>query len=233
MMYTYKSIVDIMGKLNNITINLGVRGIYNMGKIDPRVIKTRKKLRQAFLDLLKTRSLSEMNIKDLTNQAGVTRGTFYLHYRDKDTFIETIMEEIIEDFYESVIEYVPYQGDDEKQIPRIVLDKVFSYIGNSPEFFITLLNENDAEDYRVLFSERLYDYVLAHVNYGNSIPVRKMPKELVNNFVVYSLLGIANAWVNEGQIYANHYIAAMVSKMYRSELFIEVGLSDFFVSETI
>ena len=62
-----------------------------MGKIDPRVVKTRKKLRQAFLDLLKTRQLMDMNIKDLTNQAGVTRGTFYLHYRDKDTFVETIM----------------------------------------------------------------------------------------------------------------------------------------------
>lgn len=78
-----------------------------MGKIDPRVVKTRKKLRQAFLDLLKTRQLMEMNIKDLTNQAGVTRGTFYLHYRDKDTFVETIMEEIIEDFYDHVVEYVP------------------------------------------------------------------------------------------------------------------------------
>ncbi|WP_326716892.1 TetR/AcrR family transcriptional regulator [Vagococcus jeotgali] len=203
-----------------------------MGKIDPRVIKTRKKLRQAFLDLLKTRSLSEMNIKDLTNRAGVTRGTFYLHYRDKDTFIETIMEEIIEDFYNDVVIYKAYDEDEDKKIPQIVLDRVFSYIGQSPEFFVTLLKENDAEKYRLLFSDRLYDYLLEHVNYGNSIPVRKMPKELINNFIAYSLLGISDAWVVEGQIYANHYIATMVAKMYRSDLFEEVGLSDFFVSES-
>ncbi|MGO3731729.1 MAG: TetR/AcrR family transcriptional regulator [Vagococcus sp.] len=202
-----------------------------MGKIDPRVVKTRKKLRQAFLDLLKTRKLNEMNIKDLTNQAGVTRGTFYLHYRDKDTFVETIMEEIIEDFYNNVVVYREFEGDAEKKIPQIVLDRAFEYIGESPEFFVTLLKENDAEIYRTLFSDKLYDYILEHVNYANSIPVRKMPKELLNNFLVYALLGIADAWVTEGQIYANHYMATNVSKLFKSELFTEIGLGDFFVSE--
>lgn len=202
-----------------------------MGKIDPRVVKTRKKLRQAFLDLLKTRKLSEMNIKDLTNQAGVTRGTFYLHYRDKDTFVETIMEEIIEDFYDHVVKYVAYDGNEDKLIPQIILDRVFEYIGDSPEFFVTLLKENDAEMYRTLFSDKLYDYILEHVNYGNSIPVRKMPKELLNNFLVFALLGIADAWVVEGKIYANHYMATNVAKLFRSELFVEIGLKELFVSE--
>ncbi len=202
-----------------------------MGKIDPRVVKTRKKLRQAFLDLLKTRKLSEMNIKDLTNQAGVTRGTFYLHYRDKDTFVETIMEEIIEDFYDHVVKYVAYDGNDEKLIPQIILDRVFDYIGDSPEFFVTLLKENDAEIYRTLFSDKLYDYILEHVNYGNSIPVRKMPKELLNNFLVFALLGIADAWVVEGKIYANHYMATNVAKLFRSELFVEIGLKELFISD--
>ncbi|HCM89307.1 MULTISPECIES: TetR/AcrR family transcriptional regulator [Vagococcus] len=202
-----------------------------MGKIDPRVVKTRKKLRQAFLDLLKTRKLSEMNIKDLTNQAGVTRGTFYLHYRDKDTFVETIMEEIIEDFYDHVVKYVAYDGNEDKLIPQIILDRVFEYIGDSPEFFVTLLKENDAEMYRTLFSDKLYDYILEHVNYGNSIPVRKMPKELLNNFLVFALLGIADAWVVEGKIYANHYMATNVAKLFRSELFVEIGLKELFISE--
>ena len=202
-----------------------------MGKIDPRVVKTRKKLRQAFLDLLKTRQLMEMNIKDLTNQAGVTRGTFYLHYRDKDTFVETIMEEIIEDFYDHVVEYVPFEGNEDKKIPKIVLDRVFDYIGESPEFFVTLLKENDAEEYRLLFSDKMYDYILEHVSYGNSIPVRKTPKELLNNFLVYALLGIADAWVVEGKIHANHYMATNVSKLFKSELFIEIGLEEFFVAK--
>lgn len=202
-----------------------------MGKIDPRVIKTRKKLRQAFLELLKTRRLNEMNIKDLTNQAGVTRGTFYLHYRDKDTFVETIMEEIIEDFYEKVIEYTPFEEDSEKMIPHMTLVNVFEYIGESPEFFVTLLKENDAEVYRNLFSDKIYDFILQHVNYSNSIPVRKVPKEILTNFLVYALLGIADAWVVEGQIYANHYMATNVTKLFRSELFDEIGLSEFFVAE--
>ncbi len=201
-----------------------------MGKIDPRVVKTRKKLRQAFLDLLKNRRLNEMNIKDLTNQAGVTRGTFYLHYRDKDTFVETIMEEIIEDFYDHVVEYVPFENNSEKKVPVIVLDRVFDYIGESPEFFVTLLKENDADEYRGLFSDKMYDYILEHVDYGNSIPVRKTPKELLNNFLVYALLGIADAWVVEGKIYANHYMATNVAKLFKSELFIEIGLEDFFVA---
>ncbi|MGY3766534.1 TetR/AcrR family transcriptional regulator [Vagococcus vulneris] len=198
-----------------------------MGKIDPRVIKTRKKLRGSFLELLKTRTLSEMNIKDLTNQAGVTRGTFYLHYKDKDTFIETIMEEIIEDFYNNVIIYSTING--EENVPQMVLDNVFKYVGEAPEFFIALLKENDADMYRVLFSDRLYDFILEHVSHFNPIPVRKLPKELITNYLVYALLGITEAWVVEGKIYANHYMAANVAKLMRSELFEEVSLNDFFI----
>lgn len=198
-----------------------------MGKIDPRVIKTRKKLRGSFLELLKTRTLSEMNIKDLTNQAGVTRGTFYLHYKDKDTFIETIMEEIIEDFYQHVIVYSTIDG--EENIPQLVLDNFFKYVGEAPEFFITLLKEHDADMYRILFSDKLYDYILEHVSHSNPIPVRKLPKELIANYLVYGLLGISEAWVVEGKIYANHYMAANVAKLMKSELFEEVKLTNFFV----
>ncbi|MGO2082172.1 TetR/AcrR family transcriptional regulator [Vagococcus sp.] len=200
-----------------------------MGKIDPRVVKTRKKLRQAFLELLMSRTLGEMNIKDLTNQAGVTRGTFYLHYKDKETFIETIMEEIIEDFFTDVVEYTAVSGSDGRQVPYIVLDKVFENIGNSPEFFITLLKESDAEDYRILFSDKLYDYLLEHTSFNNPNPVRKLPKELLTNYLVYSLLGIAESWVSEGKIYANHYMASIFSKLMKSELFAEVGLNSFFI----
>lgn len=216
------------GGFLNVNINIS-RGKCIMGKIDPRVVKTRKKLRQAFLELLVTRTLGEMNIKDLTNQAGVTRGTFYLHYKDKETFIETIMEEIIEDFFTEVVEYSAVSANDDTRVPYIQLEKVFENIGETPEFFITLLKESDAEDYRILFSDKLYDYLLEHTSANTPNPVRKLPKELLTNYLVYSLLGIAESWVQEGKIYANHYMASVFVKLMRSELFEEVGLNSFFI----
>ncbi len=50
---------------------------------DPRAQRTRASLQRALLDLIGRDGYTPITIHDITTRAGVNRGTFYLHYRDK------------------------------------------------------------------------------------------------------------------------------------------------------
>lgn len=59
-------------------------------KTDRRVLKTKKAIVSALIELLTVKSISDISVTELTSKAGVNRKTFYLHY-DK-------IEDIIYDF---------------------------------------------------------------------------------------------------------------------------------------
>jgi AcrR family transcriptional regulator len=65
---------------------------------DRRVRKTRDKLRQILIEMLRKRDLKDISVLELTAQADVNRGTFYLHYKDIYDLYEQIETDIIQDF---------------------------------------------------------------------------------------------------------------------------------------
>lgn len=72
-------------------------------KTDPRVIKTRNSLRKALVYLMRREKLEDISVQKITETANITRGTFYLHYKDKQDFIQSAIQEIIDDFFNQVM----------------------------------------------------------------------------------------------------------------------------------
>lgn len=56
--------------------------------------KTKRRLRKALLSIISAKHREKISVKELTEEADISRATFYLHYKD------------IEDFYNDVIDYV-------------------------------------------------------------------------------------------------------------------------------
>ena len=48
---------------------------------DRRVRRTRMRLQQAMLELLKEKDARSITVRELTQRADVNRGTFYAHYK--------------------------------------------------------------------------------------------------------------------------------------------------------
>jgi AcrR family transcriptional regulator len=60
---------------------------------DPRVLRTRQLLLQAFSDLFSEKGFHAMTVQDITERARVNRGTFYSHFEDKYTILEYWLRE--------------------------------------------------------------------------------------------------------------------------------------------
>lgn len=63
---------------------------------DLRVLRTRKLLQQAFIELTVEKGFATLTVRDITKRAMVNRSTFYRHYLDKYDLLEQYMNEIYE-----------------------------------------------------------------------------------------------------------------------------------------
>ena len=74
-----------------------------VNKLDPRVIKTKKQLMQAFKDLvLLYDDFMTITVKELCDKAGVSRKTFYLHYTQVDELFVELQDEAVVTFYKAI-----------------------------------------------------------------------------------------------------------------------------------
>ena len=65
---------------------------------DIRVKRTKRLIRQGLSELSKTKSLSKITVKELTDLVEINRGTFYLHYKDIADLVESIETNLYDDF---------------------------------------------------------------------------------------------------------------------------------------
>lgn len=110
-------------------------------KQDPRVVKTQTNLRRALVYLMQHEKLENISVQKITKTANITRGTFYLHYRDKQDFVEAAMNGIIDQLFEHVLEKgTPREVTDGKILQTMSVSETFSYIEKNADVFTVLLS---------------------------------------------------------------------------------------------
>ena len=57
---------------------------------------TKKAIREAFIQLLEERPLSQITVKDIVDRCGVNRNTFYYYYQDIPQLLETIVSQDVD-----------------------------------------------------------------------------------------------------------------------------------------
>ena len=65
------------------------------GKKDIRVIRTRKAIMEAFIDLSRKKEFKDITIKDITEAAMINRATFYYHFVDIYDLLEKALIEVL------------------------------------------------------------------------------------------------------------------------------------------
>lgn len=59
-------------------------------------LRSRRFIRQSFLELLKEKRLEKITVTDIVKRADINRSTFYAHYADVRALIEEIQQEFVE-----------------------------------------------------------------------------------------------------------------------------------------
>ena len=111
-----------------------------MESTDIRIQKTKKSIEDAFLNLIKEKSFADITIKDLCDEAMISRSTFYAHYKDKYNLLEYFFDKIISNFTEITANYFCKKSMSLKIEHASTL---LNYIYDNADIFNTFLQLNE------------------------------------------------------------------------------------------
>ncbi len=140
--------------------------------MDRRIIKTKKALIKAFIDLRKENGDKVPLVKDLCELADVNKTTFYRHYKNIGGLIvdacKVIVETIIGDG-----KYVAYLTSDPEKFLKINIERFETYSEDvkavasvSQEVFFHVLQERTSREFRKITHREIDDDVLQFVAGG-------------------------------------------------------------------
>ncbi|TCI57841.1 TetR/AcrR family transcriptional regulator [Exiguobacterium sp. SH1S21] len=125
-----------------------------MMKPDLRVVKTKRALHEALVELLRDRTLEQVTISELCRVGNVNRGTFYLHYGRIEDVFEEYFQEITADLaksYEEPYRHVKLLNPRELEPSTI---RIFHHIKTYVEFYRIVFSKNvPLAYYYMLFDE--------------------------------------------------------------------------------
>lgn len=204
-----------------------------VNKTDPRVVKTRNSLRKALVYLMRRERIEDISVQKITETASITRGTFYLHYKDKQDFIKSAIKEILDDFFaEVMVDSDDFSLSTKRTVQVFSVSKAFRYIEKNADVFDVLLNSKKTD----FFYEQMYDRLAKCLaNYCNTVNdaqnQQPVPLQLQISFIDSAFLGLVRHWLRDGMIYTARYMTQSVEKMFDQFNSDNVTITHFFVSK--
>src|SRR5215207_6950115 len=105
-------------------------------KVDPRVRRTRRLLRDALISLILKKDFASITIKEITDRAEVAYITFFRHYESLDQLLMEVLDEGLVELM-THIEILAKQSDTSALETEGRL--IFEYIGQKADLFRILL----------------------------------------------------------------------------------------------
>ncbi len=165
-----------------------------MKKQDLRIIRTDRRIRETFLQLIDEVGFDAVTIKLLTDRAEVNRGTFYHHYADKYELLERITNEIfekIEATFEREIPFVLINKTEDSPYRRIIPFLIFLY-ENRTLMQILLSPTSDG-----MFRKRVRDYMQQILFSGlHEQGERLVPEDYLIAYLSAAHLGVIESWLS-------------------------------------
>ncbi|WP_407444128.1 TetR/AcrR family transcriptional regulator [Fibrobacter sp.] len=116
-----------------------------------RVLKTKKRLKESVVELLKQGDASLINVRSICEFAKINRTTFYNHYQDK----ESLLKEMILDTVDASCDFL--KAFLEKRNRGLAMTRMLQYYRDNDGFFKTLMKTDYADSFIKLMIHTLWE----------------------------------------------------------------------------
>lgn len=176
-------------------------------------IRSRKMIREAFLELLEEKEIHKITVTEIVNKADLNRSTFYAHYMDVKAITEEIENEVIDKMLE-ILNGFQFQNFFNHPTPLLL--EVSRFLESNKEIYKILLKANGAETFLKRLKNIFTDYMLSDTD----IPDYLKDSKMVTLRVCYFAGGIVNLyeeWFSDHLECSLNDIALEVSKLMSIE----------------
>ena len=182
---------------------------------DLRIRRTKRLLKEAFIELLSEKPLDKLTVNMLAERAEINRATFYLHYKDMKDFIEQFIDELYIDL--DAIFNESYDVPFTKEVEQDFLEKLLLYIEKHQEVFKSLLVSKNVPYFTQMFMEMIQK-MIARRNQDQLSPNSFFDEygvehDFVSWYVSSALIGTISLWLGNDLKYSARYMAMQIMRL--------------------
>lgn len=173
---------------------------------DRRPQKTKKALKSVLVDLMQTKDLKNISIRELTNIADISRGTFYLHFRD----ILALYQEIERDVVDNINHIIESKGPikDEDELDKII-GAVFDYLNLHIKECDALLRTDSASFLSAVFERNRPDVI---ETWESPFGSEEHARAYSYIFFSHGFAGVLKHWMTFGKIETPQQITTIIKR---------------------
>jgi AcrR family transcriptional regulator len=164
-------------------------------ELNRQALRSKAMIQEALIELLKEKPYHKITITEISKKSGLTRSTFYAHFETKDDLLKSVINELLDEFFELL--YARKGMNDDAQRDLDINIRFFKIWQSHPDV-IKILN---SVDFDCLLVERMKAYWQKH---AEEVLIRMDPNRsphmtrYLNSFLAYSFVGILKQWLAEG-----------------------------------
>ena len=150
-------------------------------------IRSRRMIREAFVELLHEKTVEKITATDIINRSGLNRSTFYAHYPDAKGVLEDFIGEIIIMFRQMLeeMDFSRFLNDPEPNLKRVV-----SFLDENQELY-RLLGQSDMS---LIYLEQLKKVLIQQVLETPNLPTEGISAISVDIRIRMLLSGVIDAY---------------------------------------
>lgn len=160
---------------------------------DPRVRRTRDRLGDALVEILLQKPLEKISVQEILDRAGVSRSTFYTHFRDtNDLFLSDV-----DQFFEGMATALSRSGNKSRRVAPV--QELFGHIGESRAFYSALVESGRVQDVMELGQAQFargIEQRLTEIGPPDAIPDEERPA--VAYAFAGALFSLLSWWIHHG-----------------------------------
>lgn len=182
----------------------------NEETMDKRVYKTLTKIEKSMVTLLNVKSYDDISIKDICDESGISRGTFYQHYRDKDDFLFQYQKAIMKKGKRRLTQI---QFEERRQF----FEHALNFWINEGELLLLLLRDNGAYIVHQAIKKNLQQNIEVRlVPIMNTQALTNKEKYFLIIFMSNAVIGVLQDWVQRGRQESPKEISLMIDKVFNT-----------------
>ena len=173
--------------------------------------RTREQLKQAALNLTLEKGYDAVSVQDITDRADLGRGTFYVHFADKEDLIWSALREGFEVVNEAMMN--DYEHEQSPRLEYLIWRRMFEYAGENRALYKVMLAGQGSGP----LADRVQSYfaseVEAQVTSGRCFVNFTPPAPYIAQFVSGAIVRMLTWWLNVPNDYTPRQMAGFFYEM--------------------
>ncbi|HFX3810922.1 TPA: TetR/AcrR family transcriptional regulator [Enterococcus faecium] len=162
---------------------------------DIRFYRTKERITTAMLDLLKTKSFTQITVKDICEKATISRSGFYLHYIDKYDLVEKFQLEFMTE-----VNLLIEESSRENLSMEKTMVKLLYYFKEEGQLLGLLISNKGSVEIQDQVKRVLQQNALKNIVPHINLPIQNsVEKHYLVTFFSNAMLGLLQEWIHTGQ----------------------------------